>query len=232
MSERSDWLEVAAKIALGVGAGALAAAGVVAAKSGAIQSAAARRKRNADRRLVDAPGVGTPLLVSLMRGAAEHTGIYLGESRAAELSGDGRLQIVTLSEFVNGQSESRNNFRTGTRIFAACDEASGRPIGSPRVAEVARRLIARIGELEYNVFANNCHMFTASCVQGTLMEKLDADDWVKDGTYSIDRLDDVISKALNGARPIAWLGVKGPMPYFDYALTEAKLSRLKAEGKA
>lgn len=75
----TDWLDVAGKIALGAGVGALAAAGAIAiAKSGVVQSTVARLRRNRDdgNRLIDAPPPGTPLLVSLARGGAEHSGIF------------------------------------------------------------------------------------------------------------------------------------------------------------
>jgi len=84
--DRSDWIDIAGKIALGVGGAALATAGVLAAKSGAFQSVGARRRRNADERLIEAPRAGTPLLVSLA-GMAEHSGVFLGRSRVVELNG-------------------------------------------------------------------------------------------------------------------------------------------------
>ena len=65
----TDWLELASKVALGIGAGALATAGaVVVAKSGVVQSAVARWRRKLDEeRQIDPPPAGTPLLVSLAR---------------------------------------------------------------------------------------------------------------------------------------------------------------------
>lgn len=81
--DSSDWLDVAGKVALGVGGAALAAAGVLAVKSGALQSAKAKLVRNSDNRLIDAPRAGVPLLVSLA-GMVEHSGIFLGRSRVAE----------------------------------------------------------------------------------------------------------------------------------------------------
>lgn len=231
MSDDSDWLDVAGKIAMGVGVGALTVAGTLVAKSGAVQSAVARWRRNADKRMVDAPEAGTPLLVSLARGGAEHSGVYLGDGSVAELSGDGRLQEVSLSEFLNGQDVgAADNFRSGTRIFAACDDATAKPLSVLQVAEAARRLIRHIGRVDYNLFGNNCHMFTASCVFGTLLEKLSAVDWLKDGTFSIERLEETIRHRMNHGLQIAWLGVRGPTPQFNYALTAEKTARLRDEG--
>lgn len=226
----TDWLDIAGKVALGVGGAALAAAGVLAAKSGVMQSAAARRRRNGDVRLIDAPRAGVPLLVSLA-GIAEHSGIFLGRSRVAELNGNGRLLDVSLSEFVNGQPEASGNVRWGTRIFAACDDASGRPLESLRVAHAARRLIDKISRVNYNVFSNNCHLFSASCIRGDLAEGGSLSDWLMDGTFSIDRLESVISEFMNGGRPIAWLGVREPSRFFNYALTDEKIARLRREGR-
>ena len=83
----TDWLDVAGKIALGAGVGALATAGAVAiAKGGVVQSAVAGLRRKLDgNRLIDAPPPGTPLLVSLARGGVGHGGVFLGWSRVAEL---------------------------------------------------------------------------------------------------------------------------------------------------
>jgi hypothetical protein len=231
MPDSSDWLETAGKIAAGIGAGALAAAGALAlAKSGALQSAAARRRRNGDDRLIDAPRAGVPLLVSLA-GIAEHSGIFLGRSRVAELNGNGRLMNVSLSEFINGDVDDPSNMRWGTRIFAACDEASGRPLESVKIAHAARGLVEKIKQVKYNLFNNNCHLFSASCICGEMIDGKSWGEWLRKGTFSIDRLEAVISEFMNGGRPIAWLGVRSPSPFFKYALADDKIERLHREGK-
>lgn len=231
MSDSSDWLEIAGKVAAGIGVGALAAAGALAlAKSGVVQSASARRRRNGDDRLIDAPRAGVPLLVSLV-GFAEHSGIFLGRSRVAELNGNGYLMDVSLSEFVNGQPSDTSNVRWGTRIFAACDEASGRPLESIKVAHAARRLVEKIKQVKYSLFNNNCHLFSASCICGELLDGKSWMDWLKDGTFSIDRLESVICEFMNNGRPIAWLGVREPSRFFNYVLADDKIERLRKEGK-
>lgn len=233
MSESSDIWGLAGKIAFGVGATALAAAGTIAvAKSGAVQSAVARWKRKLDEgRLIDSPKAGTPLLVSLARGGAEHSGVFLGRSRVAELTGNGLIQDVSLSEFVNGDENDLTNLRTGTRIFAACDDSSGQPLTLPRIAKSAREFIEKVGRVPYNLFCNNCHLFTASCIQGEMNEKLSFCDWLKDGTFSIDCLDEVVSRIMNAGKPVAWIGVREPTRFFSYVLTEEKIARLRSEGR-
>ena len=229
----TDWLDVTGKIALGIGVGALATAGaVVVAKSGVVQSAVARWRRKLDeKRQIDAPPAGTPLLVSLARGGTEHSGIFLGRNRVAELRGDGDLCNISLSEFVNGSDGDRVNMRSGTRIFAACDDETGLPLASKKIVETARHFIENVRKVSYNIFCNNCHMFTASCVQGWLNHEQSFWDWMKNGTFTIDRLDEVVSATMNGGRDIAWIGVKRSARSFAYKLTDDKINRLKKEGK-
>lgn len=230
--DSSDWLEVAGKVALGVGGAALAAAGVLAVKSGALQSAKAKLARNSDDRLIDAPPPGTPLLVSLARGGAEHSGVFLGRSRVAELRGDGNICNASLSDFINGDADDPMNVRSGTRIFAACDDKTGMPLSSANVVAAARRFIKNVKKVSYNLFCNNCHVFTASCVEGNMEREQSFLDWVRDGTFSIDRLDEIISKVMNSGRNIAWIGVRGSTRGFNYNLTEEKIDRLESEGRS
>ena len=229
----TDWLELASKVALGIGAGALATAGaIVVAKSGMVQSAVARWRRKLDEnRQIDAPPAGTPLLVSLARGGAEHSGVFLGRSRVAELRGDGDLCDVSLSDFVNGVDGDGVNMRSGTRIFAACDDETGLPLASKKIVEAAQHFIENVKKVSYNIFCNNCHMFTASCVQGWLNHEQSFWDWMKHGTFTIDRLDEVVSTTMNGGRDIAWIGVKRSARSFAYTLTDDKIDRLQKEGK-
>ena len=91
-------------------------------------SAASRAKRNAVAdRLIPPPSPGTPLLVSLAL-AVEHSGVYLGGGRVAELQDDGRVVAVSLTDFVNGSPGAFPAVRTGTRIFAACDAKRESPL--------------------------------------------------------------------------------------------------------
>ena len=62
-----------------------------------MESVRSRERRNAQAHsLIAPPPAGTPLLVSLAL-AFEHTGIYLGGSRVAELNGDGYVKAVSLT---------------------------------------------------------------------------------------------------------------------------------------
>ena len=197
-------------------------------KTGLFQSLGANIRRKFDKRILSAPPpIGTPILVSLSRGVAEHSGIYLGNSSVAELSGDGKLQEVSLTEFVNGQKDTWNNFRSGTCIFAACDDETGMPLGLEDAMISARNLISNVDKVSYHLFGNNCHMFTASCILDRLMPKMTKREWLENGTFTIEDLNEIISRIMNLNKPIAWLRVRGSVKgSFEYDLPEDKLRRL------
>lgn len=189
-----------------------------------------RRRRNATAgRLVAAPPPGTPLLVTLSF-VLEHTGIYLGGSRAAELGGDGRVRVVSLSWFVNGDAADALPFRTGTRVFAACDARTRRPLASARAVRTAREAVRRGATRPYDIVLDNCHQFTASCVKGVLPSAASFRRTLGAGVASIDKLERVLADELNGGRRMAWCAVARSQDDFHYRLTDEKLARLSLEG--
>lgn len=177
---------------------------------------------------IDPPPPGTPLLEALgPRGMLEHSGLYLGNSAAAELHGDGVFKRVTLSRFLNGDDDDPDNSRCGTKIFAACDLETKRPLALDAAVDFA---LERIDETtEYNLLTNNCHLFTASCLLGRLLEPLALSDLFIHGAYSIAKLEDVISEKVNGGRDICWLSVRRCAPAFDFFVSQEKIG---ADGAA
>lgn len=170
------------------------------------------------------PPAGTPLKCALAGGMVAdlaHSGVYLGGGTVAELDGDGRVQAVALSEFLNGAAGARDwaALRSGFRIYAACDRGSGRPVGGADVAERARRATAGTSlapaTRRYQWLRNNCHRFTAECVDGNW-------DAGKGGTWRIGRLEEVVSRCLNGGRDITWRPVDFTTPGFTYSPTPGK----------
>ena len=63
---------------------------------------------------VPPPAPGTPLIVDLF-GVLEHSGIYLGDGRVAELFGDNLLREVTLSEFLAAYPSLCASFSTSSK---------------------------------------------------------------------------------------------------------------------
>ena len=196
-----------------------------------VESTSSRGRRNAQaHRLIAPPPAGTPLLVSLAF-AFEHTGVYLGGNHVAELNGDGHVKAVSLTRFVNGASEVWP-VRNGTRIFAACDERSRRPLASARALATAREAV-KDGVLRtgYDLAQVNCHLFTAACVRGVLPGERRFRSALGGGIASIGRLEKLLSRALNGGHGICWRAVRRDKDDFHYSLTPEKRARLAVEGK-
>ena len=195
------------------------------------ESADSRSRRNASaNRLIAPPPAGTPLLVSLAL-AFEHTGIYLGGNHVAELNGDGQGKAVSLTRFVNGTDDGFWPIRNGTRIFAACDARSRRPLADTRALATARA--AREGgpiRAGYDFAQVNCHLFTAACVCGILPDGRKFRKLLGGDIASIGRLERLLSRKLNGGQPIAWCAVRRSKECFRYHLTAEKKARLMLEG--
>ena len=155
---------------------------------------------------VPPPDPGTPLIVDLF-GVVEHSGIYLGNGHVAELFGDNLLREVTLSEFLEG--EKGTHVRTGRRIFAACSRSSGKSLASPFAAENALAYIRRIRTVEYDLFRNNCHLFSISCISGNFHKGISLVDGIKRGGISIGVLTNAISYFLNDGNDVIWKAVDG-----------------------
>jgi len=196
------------------------------------ESSRSRARRNAQaHRLIAPPPAGTPLLVSLAF-ALEHTGIYLGGSKVAELHGDGRVRAVSLTQFINGDSDGTPPMRSGTRIFAACDARTRKPLASGLALETARgALESEDATVGYDYAFVNCHLFTAACARGVSPNSKRFRRLLGGGASSIGRLEALLSKALNGGDDIAWCAVRRDRESFRYRLTPEKKFRLAIEGK-
>lgn len=196
-----------------------------------VASEESRVRRNAGAgRLIAPPSPGTPLLVSLAL-AVEHAGIYLGNNRVAELRGDGMVAAVTLTEFINGDAEDPLSFRNGTRIFAACDAKTRKPIGARRVWQTAHEAVLRGASRPYDILLDNCHLFVAACAAGVLPDDPRFDDLLDGDVASIGSLERSLERSLNRGRRMAWCAVAWSKEEFNYKLTFEKVSRLRLEGK-
>lgn len=152
------------------------------------------------------PKPGTPLIVDLF-GVVEHSGIYLGGGHVAELFGDNLLREVTLKEFVEGESGSW--VRTGSRVFAACDQATGLSLHARHAVSNARAYIRRRRTVRYDLFRNNCHLFSISCISGNFQSGISFGDVLQRGGVSIGVLTAAVQYFLNDGKVAVWKPVKG-----------------------
>ena len=193
-------------------------------------SLASRTRRNAgEKRLIAPPPPGTPLLVSLAL-VLEHTGIYLGDNKVAELQDDGFVKTVSLTDFINGDT-APFPLRNGTRIFAACDARSRKPLGAAAVAKMARRLSDEAYYAGYDLIQSNCHLFVAACAAGMKPDDEAFEKLVGKGITSIGLLERILGRRLNGGHRIEWCPVARNRERFHYKLTAEKVARLRLEGK-
>ena len=196
-----------------------------------VASLASRERRNAAAgRLIGPPPPGTPLLVSLAL-AVEHTGIYLGNNHVAELEDDGSVAKVSLTHFLNGAPDAELPLRNGTRIFAACDAFTRKPIGNERTFKLARKAAKLALCPGYDLVQSNCHLFCASCAAGILPRGEKYRALSRMGLMSIAKLERVLAKEMNDGRKIAWCAVRRGKEDFHYKLTDEKVARLRLEGK-
>ncbi len=194
------------------------------------ESARSRERRNVEaQRLIAPPPAGTPLLVSLAL-AFEHTGIYLGGSRVAELNGDGLVKAVSLTRFINGTPDGAWQVRNGTRIFAACDVYTRRPLASAQPLETARAAIeAGSNRMGYDFAQLNCHLFTAACVLGIPPGTRQFRSLFDGRVASIGKLERILAKTLNRGKGICWCAVRRDKERFNYSLSPGKRIRLAVE---
>lgn len=113
---------------------------------------------NVIRDKVSSPVVGSVVYCDLGMGYAEHTGIYVGRNRIVHLDGDGVIESVGPTKFM----ERLGGFNTAISIYVSCRD--GEPVGSRAVAKRARSMVG--SRRAYNLILDNCHQFTAGCLTG------------------------------------------------------------------
>lgn len=104
------------------------------------------------------PAVGSIVYCNLAL-AVEHSGIYVGNDRIVHLNGSGRIELVSPRVFC----ERLHGKNPASIIYCPISD-DGRLLGNKNAAERALNQVGRY--TNYNVFMNNCHKFTASCVTG------------------------------------------------------------------
>jgi hypothetical protein len=118
---------------------------------------------NVVRDCIDEPALGSVVYCALAMGYVDHSGIYIGNNQIVHLDGSGLIEIVSPAQFLN----RLDGWNLAMSITVSC--ANGSPVGSREVAARARRQVGR--QIDYNLFTNNCHAFTAGCLSN------DFDNW-------------------------------------------------------
>lgn len=99
-------------------------------------------------------------------GLVEHTGIYVGDNRIVNMSGDGLIESTTPHGFVEGKAAPLGN------IYVSCQDDHA--VGTEAVAQLAE---AAVGEsVDYKVLSRNCHRFVVACLMIADLEEKDSLD--------------------------------------------------------
>ena len=104
------------------------------------------------------PAVGSVVYCNLAM-VAEHSGVYVGDGQIVHLNGNGRIERVSAEKFCERFGGKNPSFT----IFCPTNW-QGKAVGDKKVAEYALRSVGRF--VNYNPAFNNCHCFTASCLEG------------------------------------------------------------------
>lgn len=105
------------------------------------------------------PVAGSIVYCSLF--GVEHSGICIGDGKIVELRGKLSDTSGTICKTDKAGFTSGTNALT---VYVACRGNGAEVIGNE---ETARRALEYVGEhIGYNLFTNNCHMFTSSCITG------------------------------------------------------------------
>ena len=94
-----------------------------------------------------------------------HTGIYVGNNQIVEMTnngGTGTINKVSIKDFLGYSLH-----RTGVFIYVASIKSGTEyvPLADQKIAE--RALDAVGDKTKYNLFIDNCHLFTAYCITGS-----------------------------------------------------------------
>ncbi|WP_371374878.1 lecithin retinol acyltransferase family protein [Thalassotalea aquiviva] len=102
------------------------------------------------------PKIGSVVYCDMCCGYADHSGIYVGNNQIIHLNGKGVIEQVNPTGFTDGTT-ALNIYVSAKDEYACGDE------------DVAERALDMLGtKTEYNTLSNNCHQFSAYCLNGDL----------------------------------------------------------------
>lgn len=90
--------------------------------------------------------------------AVEHSGIYIGEGKIANIVVDKFTESTVL---LNSPEEFTSKSKLGKKIYVSCDNRS-ESVGDTSIANAAYSCLGQ--EYRYNLILKNCHQFSTKCV--------------------------------------------------------------------
>ena len=132
------------------------------------------------------PVVGSVVYCELVFDTTGHSGIYVGDGEIVHLDGSGEIQRVSAELFLN----RLDGLNSALSIYVSCIDEDA--VGDRDAATKAESMVGET--LEYSLFLNNCHMFSASCL----------DEDAKDTTLLLQNLKDLADKKLGANNWLVW----------------------------
>ncbi len=137
---------------------------------------------NIIRDKICSPAIGSIVYCELHFGAAEHSGVYIGNDSIIHLDGSGIIEVVSSEKFLN----RLGGFNNALSIYVSC--RNGIAVGSPGVAQ---RAVWELGtSRNYNIILDNCHQFTAGCLSGNFENSCNFLIFLKSETKTIINADE------------------------------------------
>lgn len=109
---------------------------------------------------------GSILYCDYAMGLAEHSGIYLGNNKIVNMSGEGLIERTTPRGFVEGKTAPLGN------IYVSCQDKQA--VGLEKVAQLAEAAVDE--SIHYDFLSNNCHGFVVACLTVASLEGLEGED--------------------------------------------------------
>lgn len=99
------------------------------------------------------PVPGSILYTDLAFGYMEHSGVYIGQNQIVHLNSAGKVEIVSPDEFLG---------HTAISIYVSSKGTDS--VGNDNVAKKANYMVG--ASRDYNFLMDNCHQFSAGCMNG------------------------------------------------------------------
>lgn len=124
-----------------------------------------------DLSAIPSPFLTLPPIPYLDKFKLEHSGIYIGDGMIAHRDGDGYLDRVTPSEFL----DRLNGKNCAISVYVSC--IGDRPLHSMAAFNRARAALNNSKFDGYDLLSKNCHNFTRYCLTGDFDDDQDDEDF-------------------------------------------------------
>ncbi|MGO2089984.1 MAG: lecithin retinol acyltransferase family protein [Oceanisphaera sp.] len=131
----------------------------------------------------DGPVRGSIVYCDLAFGAAEHSGVYVGNGRIIHRNGKGLIEAASIHQFLADT--------TALSIYVSCNE-QGKAIGCEFTAKAAEAMLGV--QTNYSLLNENCHQFCSYCLSGNTLSN----------TFTLTQLKHDVHTLIQGSQWRVW----------------------------